>query len=44
VGLGQKPKPIFLKEGDVMHLGIEKLGEQRQRVIPWRHLGDAVLP
>ena len=44
VGLGQKPNPIFLKEGDVMHLGIEKLGEQRQRVIPWRHLGDAVLP
>jgi 2-keto-4-pentenoate hydratase/2-oxohepta-3-ene-1,7-dioic acid hydratase in catechol pathway len=44
VGLGQKPNPIFLKEGDVMHLGIEKLGEQRQRVVPWRHLGDAVLP
>jgi 2-keto-4-pentenoate hydratase/2-oxohepta-3-ene-1,7-dioic acid hydratase in catechol pathway len=44
VGLGQKPNPIFLKEGDVMHLGVEKLGEQRQRVIAWRHLGDAVLP
>jgi len=44
VGLGQKPNPIFLKEGDVMHLGIERLGEQRQRVIAWRHLGDAVLP
>jgi 2,4-diketo-3-deoxy-L-fuconate hydrolase len=44
VGLGQKPHPIFLKEGDVMHLGIDKLGEQRQRVIAWRHLGDAVLP
>jgi hypothetical protein len=27
-----------------MHLGVEKLGEQRQRVIAWRHLGDAVLP
>lgn len=44
VGLGQKPNPIFLKEGDVMHLGVEKLGEQRQRVIAWRHLGDVVLP
>jgi 2,4-didehydro-3-deoxy-L-rhamnonate hydrolase len=44
VGLGQKPNPIFLKEGDVMHLGIERLGEQRQRVIGWRHLGDARLP
>lgn len=44
VGLGQKPTPIFLKAGDVMHLGIERLGEQRQRVIAWRHLGDAVLP
>ena len=44
VGLGQKPNPIFLKEGDVMHLGVDRLGEQRQRVIAWRHLGDAVLP
>ena len=26
VGLGQKPHPIFLQEGDVMHLGIDKLG------------------
>jgi 2,4-didehydro-3-deoxy-L-rhamnonate hydrolase len=43
VGLGQKPNPIFLKEGDVMHLGVEKLGEQRQRVVAWRHLGDALL-
>lgn len=44
VGLGHKPQPIFLKEGDVMHLGIDKLGEQRQRVVAWRHLGDAKLP
>jgi 2,4-diketo-3-deoxy-L-fuconate hydrolase len=44
VGLGHKPQPIFLKEGDVMHLGIDKLGEQRQRVVAWRHLGDAILP
>lgn len=32
VGMGQKP-PRYLKPGDVMRLGIEKLGEQRQDVI-----------
>jgi len=31
VGLGQKP-PVYLKPGDVMELGIERLGVQRQRV------------
>jgi 2,4-diketo-3-deoxy-L-fuconate hydrolase len=40
VGMGHKPNPIFLAVGDEMHLGIEKLGEQRQKVIAWRHLGD----
>jgi 2,4-didehydro-3-deoxy-L-rhamnonate hydrolase len=40
VGLGHKPSPIFLKAGDEMHLGIEKLGEQRQKVVAWRRLGD----
>jgi 2,4-diketo-3-deoxy-L-fuconate hydrolase len=44
VGMGQKPHPVFLKEGDIMHLGIDKLGEQRQRVVAWHHLGDTVLP
>ena len=33
VGMGQKPDPIFLNVGDVMHLGIDKLGEQRQKVV-----------
>jgi 2-keto-4-pentenoate hydratase/2-oxohepta-3-ene-1,7-dioic acid hydratase in catechol pathway len=33
VGMGQKPNPIFLNVGDVMHLGIDKLGEQRQKVV-----------
>lgn len=33
VGLGIKPNPIFLKAGQVMRLGIEGLGEQRQQVI-----------
>ena len=32
VGMGQKP-PVFLKGGDVMRLGIEKLGQQQQRVL-----------
>ncbi|MEO7208609.1 MAG: fumarylacetoacetate hydrolase family protein [Steroidobacteraceae bacterium] len=40
VGMGRKPNPIFLKDGDEVHLGIEKLGEQRQKVVAWRHLGD----
>ncbi|MDP3547192.1 MAG: fumarylacetoacetate hydrolase family protein [Phreatobacter sp.] len=34
VGLGMKP-PKFLKAGDVMALGIEGLGEQKQKVIAW---------
>jgi 2-keto-4-pentenoate hydratase/2-oxohepta-3-ene-1,7-dioic acid hydratase in catechol pathway len=33
VGLGMKPKPVFLKLGQTMHLGIEGLGEQMQKVI-----------
>lgn len=33
VGLGKKPNPVFLKPGDVMTLGIEKLGEQKQTVV-----------
>ncbi len=30
VGLGQKPNPIYLRSGQKMHLGIEKLGVQNQ--------------
>jgi 2-keto-4-pentenoate hydratase/2-oxohepta-3-ene-1,7-dioic acid hydratase in catechol pathway len=33
VGLGIKPNPVFLKPGDLMTLGIQGLGEQRQRVV-----------
>ena len=36
VGLGMKPKPVFLKPGDLMTLGIQGLGEQRQRVVRLR--------
>jgi 2,4-didehydro-3-deoxy-L-rhamnonate hydrolase len=32
VGLGFDP-PLYLKAGDVVELGIEKLGQQRQRVV-----------
>ena len=33
VGLGMKPEPKFLKAGDVVTLGINGLGEQRQKVV-----------
>ena len=33
VGLGMKPTPVFLKVGDVVELGIEGLGQQRQTVV-----------
>ena len=36
VALGMKPTPIFLKAGDVMHLGIQGLGEQTQKLVPFR--------
>ncbi|WP_413061596.1 fumarylacetoacetate hydrolase family protein [Sphingomonas carotinifaciens] len=39
VGLGQKPEPWYLKAGDVVELGIEKLGEQRQDVVAWTAAG-----
>jgi 2-keto-4-pentenoate hydratase/2-oxohepta-3-ene-1,7-dioic acid hydratase in catechol pathway len=34
VGLGQKP-PLYLKPGDVVELGIEGLGTQRQTLRAW---------
>jgi len=34
VGLGMKP-PVYLKPGDIMTLGIDRLGEQRQVVVPY---------
>ncbi|HWX65327.1 MAG TPA: fumarylacetoacetate hydrolase family protein [Rhodanobacter sp.] len=33
VGLGQKPEPVYLRAGQVMRLGIDGLGEQRQRTV-----------
>jgi 2,4-diketo-3-deoxy-L-fuconate hydrolase len=35
VGMGAKPVPVYLKAGDVMELGIARLGQQRQQVHAW---------
>jgi 2-keto-4-pentenoate hydratase/2-oxohepta-3-ene-1,7-dioic acid hydratase in catechol pathway len=32
VGMGMKP-PVYLNTGDIMTLGVEKLGQQRQKVV-----------
>ncbi|HUG52742.1 MAG TPA: fumarylacetoacetate hydrolase family protein [Vicinamibacteria bacterium] len=36
VGLGIKPEPRYLQVGDVVELGIERLGRSRQKVAPSR--------
>jgi 2,4-didehydro-3-deoxy-L-rhamnonate hydrolase len=36
VGMARKPQPTYLRPGDQVRLGIEKLGSQHQVVIPWR--------
>lgn len=41
VGMGRRdaqgqPAPRFLKKGDVMTMSIQGLGEQRQRIVPFR--------
>ena len=36
VGLGFKPEPKFLKAGDVVHLGIDGLGEQQQKIVKFK--------
>ncbi|HOY34480.1 MAG TPA: fumarylacetoacetate hydrolase family protein [Piscinibacter sp.] len=35
VGMGVKPNPVYLKAGDTIKLGIEKLGVQQQSVHAW---------
>jgi 2-keto-4-pentenoate hydratase/2-oxohepta-3-ene-1,7-dioic acid hydratase in catechol pathway len=37
VGLGHKPTPVFLKSGNVIELGVEKLGVQHQLIRAWDH-------
>jgi 2,4-didehydro-3-deoxy-L-rhamnonate hydrolase len=41
VGLGMRP-PQYLKAGDVVELGIDHLGESRQRVVAWQPTTAAV--
>lgn len=36
VGLGIKPEAVYLKAGDVITLGIDKLGQQQQRAVAWK--------
>jgi 2-keto-4-pentenoate hydratase/2-oxohepta-3-ene-1,7-dioic acid hydratase in catechol pathway len=36
VGLGIKPDPVFLKEGDVVELGIEGLGDSKQLAVAYQ--------
>jgi 2-keto-4-pentenoate hydratase/2-oxohepta-3-ene-1,7-dioic acid hydratase in catechol pathway len=36
VGLGMKPEPRYLKAGDAVTLGIEGLGEQKQKVVKFK--------
>jgi 2-keto-4-pentenoate hydratase/2-oxohepta-3-ene-1,7-dioic acid hydratase in catechol pathway len=36
VGMGMKPAPKFLQAGDVVRLGIDGLGEQRQRIVKFK--------
>jgi 2-keto-4-pentenoate hydratase/2-oxohepta-3-ene-1,7-dioic acid hydratase in catechol pathway len=35
VGLGHKPEPLYLKAGDIVELGVDGLGRQRQSVKPF---------
>jgi 2,4-didehydro-3-deoxy-L-rhamnonate hydrolase len=35
VALGMRPAPVYLKPGDVVALGIDGLGEARQRLVDW---------
>jgi len=35
VALGMRPAPVYLKAGDVVALGIDRLGESHQRVVNW---------
>jgi ureidoglycolate lyase/2,4-diketo-3-deoxy-L-fuconate hydrolase len=35
VSVGMKPEPVWIVAGDVVRVGIEGLGEQQQRLVPW---------
>ena len=38
VGLGMKPEPVYIKEGDVIELGIENLGTSKQTAVKYENL------
>jgi 2,4-didehydro-3-deoxy-L-rhamnonate hydrolase len=42
VGLGMRP-PQYLKAGDVVELGIDHLGEARQRVVAWQSISTGTV-
>lgn len=44
VGMGQKPDPWFLKPGDIVRLGIEKLGQQQQEFVAWHPAQRGAVP
>jgi 2-keto-4-pentenoate hydratase/2-oxohepta-3-ene-1,7-dioic acid hydratase in catechol pathway len=35
VGLGQKPEPFYLKNGDIVELGVDGLGSARQKMVSY---------
>lgn len=35
VGLGMKPEPVYIKEGDIIELGIDELGTSRQVAVAY---------
>jgi 2-keto-4-pentenoate hydratase/2-oxohepta-3-ene-1,7-dioic acid hydratase in catechol pathway len=36
VGMGQKPEPVYIKNGDVIELGIDGLGSSRQVAVAYK--------
>jgi 2-keto-4-pentenoate hydratase/2-oxohepta-3-ene-1,7-dioic acid hydratase in catechol pathway len=36
VGMGHKPEPVYLRAGDTIELGIDGLGTQTQKVVPFK--------
>jgi 2-keto-4-pentenoate hydratase/2-oxohepta-3-ene-1,7-dioic acid hydratase in catechol pathway len=41
VGAAKRPRPVFLKPGDRVRLGIDGLGEQHQTIVAWRRQGES---
>ena len=44
VAFGMKPTPVYLKAGDVVELGIEGLGTQRQKIVPFKAWNSGGFP